>query len=107
MKILCCEGYIKISKALCQHVPSVTLEKKPGCVYEVSLPSEEGTEGEKKVEEGKAEEGEDGEGPPSAVVTVFRFIMKQSYICALIAMMVSRRTGGEEGKKTLFGPGNY
>ncbi|KAG7272227.1 hypothetical protein CRUP_035754, partial [Coryphaenoides rupestris] len=64
-------------------------EKKPGCVYEVSLPSEEGTEGEKKVEgeEGEAEEGEDEEGPPSAVVTVFRFIMKQSYICALIAMM--------------------
>ncbi|CAL8279118.1 unnamed protein product [Lota lota] len=40
-------------------------------------------------EEETEEEGEDGEkaGPPSTVVTVFRFIMKQSYICALIAMM--------------------
>ncbi|KAJ3594600.1 hypothetical protein NHX12_003907 [Muraenolepis orangiensis] len=54
-------------------------EKKRECVYEVSLPSD--LEGEKKGE------GEDGAGPPSAVVTVFRFVMKQSYICALIAMM--------------------
>ncbi|KAM6948367.1 piezo-type mechanosensitive ion channel component 2 [Aplochiton taeniatus] len=33
------------------------------------------------------EEEEEEEGKPSALVTVFKFIMKQSYICALIAMM--------------------
>uniref|UniRef100_A0A8C4ZEK7 Piezo-type mechanosensitive ion channel component n=1 Tax=Gadus morhua TaxID=8049 RepID=A0A8C4ZEK7_GADMO len=52
------------------------------------LPSEMGMEGGKKDgEETETEtEGEDRE-KASAVVTVFRFIMKQSYICALIAMM--------------------
>ncbi|XP_051556560.1 piezo-type mechanosensitive ion channel component 2 isoform X2 [Myxocyprinus asiaticus] len=37
-------------------------------------------------EEEKTDEEEQG-GPPSALVKVFKFIMKQSYICALIAMM--------------------
>ncbi|CAL8369544.1 unnamed protein product, partial [Boreogadus saida] len=63
-------------------------EIKHECVYEVRLPSEMGLEGGKKDgEETETEtEGEDRE-KASAVVTVFRFIMKQSYICALIAMM--------------------
>uniref|UniRef100_A0A8C5CAX9 Piezo-type mechanosensitive ion channel component n=1 Tax=Gadus morhua TaxID=8049 RepID=A0A8C5CAX9_GADMO len=72
-------------------VPScvpVISEIKHECVYEVRLPSEMGMEGGKKDgEETETEtEGEDRE-KASAVVTVFRFIMKQSYICALIAMM--------------------
>ena len=60
-----------------------------------------GMEGGKK--DGEEEETttgeEDGDGKKaSAVVTVFRFIMKQSYICALIAMMVSKgRMGNEWG----------
>ncbi|XP_042163818.1 piezo-type mechanosensitive ion channel component 2-like [Oncorhynchus tshawytscha] len=37
--------------------------------------------------EGAEEEQEEEEGRVNAVVTVFRFIMKQSYVCALIAMM--------------------
>ncbi|KAG9347820.1 hypothetical protein JZ751_003836 [Albula glossodonta] len=50
--------------------------KKEDCVYEVTEDHEEISE----VAEGSR---------VSALVTVFRFIMKQSYICALIAMMVS------------------
>ncbi|KAA0718548.1 Piezo-type mechanosensitive ion channel component 2 [Triplophysa tibetana] len=42
-------------------------------------------EDEEKTEE-EEEEEEEG-GPPGAVVKAFKFIMKQSYICALIAMM--------------------
>uniref|UniRef100_A0AAZ3R3X8 Piezo-type mechanosensitive ion channel component n=1 Tax=Oncorhynchus tshawytscha TaxID=74940 RepID=A0AAZ3R3X8_ONCTS len=42
---------------------------------------------EEKEEQGDEEEEEEKEGRVNAVVTVFRFIMKQSYICALIAMM--------------------
>ncbi|XP_067109113.1 piezo-type mechanosensitive ion channel component 2 [Osmerus mordax] len=44
---------------------------------------------EPKEEEGEEEEAEDEKEPGkiSSAVTVFRFIMKQSYICALIAMM--------------------
>ncbi|KAG1930554.1 piezo-type mechanosensitive ion channel component [Pimephales promelas] len=39
-------------------------------------------------EEEKADEEEEEQGgPPSTLVKVFKFIMKQSYICALIAMM--------------------
>ncbi|XP_036410203.1 piezo-type mechanosensitive ion channel component 2-like [Megalops cyprinoides] len=49
-------------------------EKKDGSVYEVTEELEEISE----VVEGAR---------VSALVTVFRFIMKQSYICALIAMM--------------------
>ncbi|XP_051552940.1 piezo-type mechanosensitive ion channel component 2-like [Myxocyprinus asiaticus] len=43
-------------------------------------------EEEEEEEEEKTEEEEQG-GPPSTLVKVFKFIMKQSYICALIAMM--------------------
>lgn len=53
-----------------------------------------------------------GEGMARAntVVTAFRFIMKQSYICALIAMMVSRMCvcplclSEEQGTVCLFSP---
>uniref|UniRef100_A0A8K9XT82 Piezo domain-containing protein n=1 Tax=Oncorhynchus mykiss TaxID=8022 RepID=A0A8K9XT82_ONCMY len=44
-------------------------------------------EEEKKEQGDEEEEEEEKEGRVNAVVTVFRFIMKQSYICALIAMM--------------------
>ena len=80
-------------------VPVIS-EIKHECVYEVRLPSEMGMEGGKKDgEETETEtEGEDRE-KASAVVTVFRFIMKQSYICALIAMMVSQSRVGDEGER--------
>ncbi|ROL51551.1 Piezo-type mechanosensitive ion channel component 2, partial [Anabarilius grahami] len=53
----------------------------------VDLPLEE--EEEEKTDEKEEEEEEEEEkgGPPGALVKVFKFIMKQSYICALIAMM--------------------
>lgn len=41
-------------------------------------------EEEEKTDEEEEEQG----GPPGTLVKVFKFIMKQSYICALIAMMV-------------------
>lgn len=50
-------------------------------VYEVvEMPQEE---------EEETMEDKEQSGSPSALVKVFRFIMKQSYVCALIAMMVS------------------
>lgn len=63
-------------------------EKKDESVYEVCLPSEDSAleGGEEKSEGG--EEGMKKRGV-GAMVKVFHFIMKQSYICALIAMMVS------------------
>ena len=70
-------------------------EKRDAGVYEVGQGQEEilMVEGgdEPKEEEGEEEEAEDEKEPGkiSSAVTVFRFIMKQSYICALIAMMVS------------------
>ena len=74
-------------------------KKDDDCVYEVTLPPEEDgvMEGDEQQQrdggEEEMEEEEEGEKEkkevPSAVVTVFHFIMKQSYICALIAMMVS------------------
>ncbi|KAM8838287.1 piezo-type mechanosensitive ion channel component 2 isoform 4-T4 [Synchiropus picturatus] len=65
-------------------------EKKDESVYEVSLPPE-GSDldmGEEKSEE-EEEEEEDAmkKRGVSAMVKAFHFIMKQSYICALIAMM--------------------
>lgn len=73
----------------------VPTDKKDGA-YEVSLPhtqiqgetvvEEAGESGEMEEEE---EEGKEESSKVSSAVTVFRFIMKQSYICALIAMMVS------------------
>uniref|UniRef100_A0A7N8WY20 Piezo type mechanosensitive ion channel component 2 n=1 Tax=Mastacembelus armatus TaxID=205130 RepID=A0A7N8WY20_9TELE len=56
------------------------------CVYEVCLPPEDSAlEGGEEKSEG----GEDGmkKRGVGAMVKVFHFIMKQSYICALIAMM--------------------
>uniref|UniRef100_A0A3Q3LMQ3 Piezo type mechanosensitive ion channel component 2 n=1 Tax=Mastacembelus armatus TaxID=205130 RepID=A0A3Q3LMQ3_9TELE len=61
-------------------------EKKEECVYEVCLPPEDSAlEGGEEKSEG----GEDGmkKRGVGAMVKVFHFIMKQSYICALIAMM--------------------
>ncbi|XP_061654308.1 piezo-type mechanosensitive ion channel component 2 [Phyllopteryx taeniolatus] len=61
-------------------------EKEDVCVYEVSLPPEDG-------ESPSGEEKSEGSGDAlrkrgvGAMVKVFHFIMKQSYICALIAMM--------------------
>lgn len=63
-------------------------EKKDESVYEVCLPLEDSAleGGEEKSEGGEKEMNTRGVG---AMVKVFHFIMKQSYICALIAMMVS------------------
>lgn len=61
-------------------------EKRDESVYEVCLPPE-------GSESGVEEESEDGENGLAkgvgTMVKIFHFIMKQSYICALIAMMVS------------------
>lgn len=55
-------------------------------MYEVRLPPEDSVSGGE-------EESEDGETGiikgVGTMVKIFHFIMKQSYICALIAMMVS------------------
>lgn len=64
-------------------------EKKDECVYEVCLPPED------SLLEGGVEKSEEGEDRMkkrglSTMVKIFHFIMKQSYICALIAMMVSK-----------------
>ncbi|XP_028449157.1 piezo-type mechanosensitive ion channel component 2 isoform X1 [Perca flavescens] len=66
--------------------PSDGTEKKEECVYEVCLPLEDS---ELEGGEEKSEGGEDGmkKRGVSAMVKIFHFIMKQSYICALIAMM--------------------
>lgn len=60
-------------------------------MYEVCLKAEDSVL-EAEVEEEEA--SEDGEGGikqrgVGAMVKIFHFVMKQSYICALIAMMVS------------------
>ncbi|XP_038573421.1 piezo-type mechanosensitive ion channel component 2 isoform X2 [Micropterus salmoides] len=67
--------------------PSDGTEKKDECVYEVCLPPED------SLLEGGVEKSEEGEDRMkkrglSTMVKIFHFIMKQSYICALIAMMV-------------------
>ncbi|XP_061879241.1 piezo-type mechanosensitive ion channel component 2 isoform X2 [Entelurus aequoreus] len=61
-------------------------EKEDMSVYEVNLPPKDGApeSGEEKSEEDEDAIRKRGVG---AVVKVFHFIMKQSYICALIAMM--------------------
>ncbi|XP_068197300.1 piezo-type mechanosensitive ion channel component 2 [Antennarius striatus] len=58
--------------------------KKNDPVYEVCLTSEDSEGGEIKSEDGENEMKKRG---VSAMVKIFHFIMKQSYICALIAMM--------------------
>lgn len=55
-------------------------------MYEVSLPPEDSALKESEEEEEENDIKKKGVG---AMVKVFHFIMKQSYICALIAMMVS------------------
>lgn len=57
-------------------------------MYEVCLPPEDSVldGGEEKSEEGVDGIKKRGVG---AMVKIFHFVMKQSYICALIAMMVS------------------
>ncbi|KAM9720068.1 piezo-type mechanosensitive ion channel component 2 isoform 2-T2 [Menidia menidia] len=57
-------------------------EKKEECVYEVSLPPEDSA-----LKESEDEENDIKKRGVGAMVKVFHFIMKQSYICALIAMM--------------------
>ncbi|KAG7525314.1 hypothetical protein JOB18_025431 [Solea senegalensis] len=67
--------------------PNDGTEKKDESVYEVYLPPEDlALDGSG---EEKSEGSEDGikQRGVSAMVKVFHFIMKQSYICALIAMM--------------------
>lgn len=58
-------------------------------MYEVCLKAEDSAlePEEEKSEEGESDIKKRGVG---AMVKIFHFIMKQSYICALIAMMVSR-----------------
>nr|XP_048275438.1 piezo-type mechanosensitive ion channel component 2 [Myodes glareolus] len=79
--------------------PSLPLENGPAKTELYTTPqyrwepSEESSE--KKEEDEDKKEGSEGEGSQEekrsvrihAMVTVFQFIMKQSYICALIAMM--------------------
>ncbi|XP_016897822.1 piezo-type mechanosensitive ion channel component 2 isoform X3 [Cynoglossus semilaevis] len=67
-------------------MPSNGPEKKEESVYEVCLPSEDSPQ---DGEEEKSEESDDGikQKGVSAMVKAFHFVMKQSYICALIAMM--------------------
>ncbi|XP_054602750.1 piezo-type mechanosensitive ion channel component 2 isoform X5 [Nothobranchius furzeri] len=62
--------------------PTDGTEKKEECVYEVSLPPEDS--GQKESEDEENDIKKKGVG---AMVKIFHFIMKQSYICALIAMM--------------------
>ncbi|GAA6236079.1 piezo-type mechanosensitive ion channel component 2 isoform X2 [Lates japonicus] len=66
--------------------PSDGTEKKDESVYEVCLPPEDSALDRGEESEG----GEDGmkKRGVSTMVKVFHFVMKQSYICALIAMMV-------------------
>ncbi|XP_056276560.1 piezo-type mechanosensitive ion channel component 2 isoform X2 [Pseudoliparis swirei] len=67
--------------------PSDVKEKKEDCEYEMCFPPEDLAldEGEEKSEKGEDAIKKKGVG---AMVKIFHFIMKQSYICALIAMMV-------------------
>ena len=51
--------------------------------------AEEENQKDEEEEEEEEEANEEKEAGPNAVVKVFRFVMKQSYVCALIAMMVS------------------
>lgn len=73
---------------LCPGLLRIGAEKEGMCAYEVNLPP---VDGEPPSGEDKSEGSEDAlrKRGVGAVVKVFHFIMKQSYICALIAMMVS------------------
>uniref|UniRef100_A0A673KN18 Piezo-type mechanosensitive ion channel component 2-like n=1 Tax=Sinocyclocheilus rhinocerous TaxID=307959 RepID=A0A673KN18_9TELE len=68
------------------YVSAVPIENGPVSLDIYSTPQykeEEKTDAEEEEEEEEEEQG----GPPGALVKVFKFVMKQSYICALIAMM--------------------
>uniref|UniRef100_A0A8C2FRH3 Piezo type mechanosensitive ion channel component 2 n=1 Tax=Cyprinus carpio TaxID=7962 RepID=A0A8C2FRH3_CYPCA len=68
------------------YVSAVPIDNGPVSLDIYSTPQykeEEKTDAEEEEEEEEEEQG----GPPGALVKVFKFIMKQSYICALIAMM--------------------
>uniref|UniRef100_A0A3B4E1R7 Piezo-type mechanosensitive ion channel component n=1 Tax=Pygocentrus nattereri TaxID=42514 RepID=A0A3B4E1R7_PYGNA len=80
---------VKTNVTFLSYCPSVTMynggripfntDQKDGEIYEVvEVPQEE--------EEEKTEDSEQSSSP-GAFAKVFRFIMKQSYVCALIAMM--------------------
>uniref|UniRef100_A0A8C1U1P1 Piezo type mechanosensitive ion channel component 2 n=1 Tax=Cyprinus carpio TaxID=7962 RepID=A0A8C1U1P1_CYPCA len=75
------------------YVSAVPIENGPVSLDIYSTPqykisdSQLEEEEEKTDEEEEQEEEEEQGGPPDALVKVFKFIMKQSYICALIAMM--------------------
>uniref|UniRef100_A0A8C2DK07 Piezo type mechanosensitive ion channel component 2 n=1 Tax=Cyprinus carpio TaxID=7962 RepID=A0A8C2DK07_CYPCA len=75
------------------YVSAVSIENGPVSLDIYSTPqykisdSQLEEEEEKTDEEEEQEEEEEQGGPPDALVKVFKFIMKQSYICALIAMM--------------------
>uniref|UniRef100_A0A674D6W3 Piezo-type mechanosensitive ion channel component 2-like n=1 Tax=Salmo trutta TaxID=8032 RepID=A0A674D6W3_SALTR len=68
--------------------PGPDLERKDSSVYEVAGVCGEGSDEETAGGAmATAPEEEGGSPRANAAVTTFRFIMKQSYICALIAMM--------------------
>ncbi|XP_055084588.1 piezo-type mechanosensitive ion channel component 2 [Periophthalmus magnuspinnatus] len=69
--------------------PITDNDNKKECVLEVRLPPEDSDREEEKDEKEEKEEvdSESAHTRLSAMVKVFQFIMKQSYICALIAMM--------------------
>uniref|UniRef100_A0A672L6F3 Piezo-type mechanosensitive ion channel component 2-like n=1 Tax=Sinocyclocheilus grahami TaxID=75366 RepID=A0A672L6F3_SINGR len=70
------------------YVSAVPIENGPVSLDIYSTPQYKVDQPEKTdVEEEEEEEEEEQGGPPSALVKVFKFVMKQSYICALIAMM--------------------
>lgn len=58
----------------------------------VSLEKKEEEEDKREDSEGEESQEEKRSVRIHAMVAVFQFIMKQSYICALIAMMVSTRS---------------
>ncbi|XP_054870800.1 piezo-type mechanosensitive ion channel component 2 isoform X5 [Amphiprion ocellaris] len=62
--------------------PMDSPEKKDESVYEVCLPPEDSAQ-----KESEAKENDMKNRGVGAMVKVFHFVMKQSYICALIAMM--------------------
>lgn len=57
----------------------------------VHLEKKEEEEDEKEGPEEERSQEEKGSIKVHAMVSVFQFVMKQSYICALIAMMVRER----------------
>uniref|UniRef100_A0A671L7B0 Piezo-type mechanosensitive ion channel component 2-like n=1 Tax=Sinocyclocheilus anshuiensis TaxID=1608454 RepID=A0A671L7B0_9TELE len=72
------------------YVSAVPIENGPVSLDIYSTPQYKILDSQLEEEEEKTdaeEEEEEQGGPPGALVKVFKFVMKQSYICALIAMM--------------------